>query len=116
MGWLYRCELFEIDHVAENMQVKLASIHLTGKAILWHQSFTKSRVMGEWPLWDEYKAAIAMRFGDRPFDDPLAELMKLRQKGTVEWYQEQFYSSLTRVEMLVPYAVSCFLSGLTNEI
>ena len=44
--------------------------------------------------------------------------MKLRQQqqGTVEQYQEQFDSLLTWADMPVPYAVSCFLSGLIEEI
>jgi len=57
-----------------------------------------------------------MRFGARPFDDPLVELMKLRQMGTVEQYQESFDSLLTRVDSPIPHAVSCFLSGLNEEI
>ena len=57
-----------------------------------------------------------MRFGARPFDDPLAELMKLRQMGTVEQYQESFDSLLTRVDLPIPHAVSCFLSGLNEKI
>ena len=56
------------------------------------------------------------RFGANPFDDPLAELMKLRQNGSVEQYQEGFDSLLSRVDLAVPQAISCFLSGLSDEI
>jgi len=76
----------------------------------------KNTVEGEWPLWEHYKATIAVRFGSKPFDDPLAELMKLRQFGSIEHYQENFDSLLTRVELPSNYAISCFLSGLKDEI
>jgi len=96
LGWVYRCEqFFEVVHIAEHMQVKVAAIHLSGKALLWHQFFMKSKAVSEWPLWAEYKIAISMRFGAKSFDDPLAELMKLRQNGSVEQYQEHFDSLLT---------------------
>lgn len=68
------------------------------------------------PRWEEYKTAVLARFGMGPFDDPLAELMKLRQNGTVEQYQEAFDSLLNRVELPVQHAISCFLSGLNDEI
>ena len=117
LGWIYRCEqFFEVDHTAEDVQVKIASIHLTGKALLWHQSFMKNRVRGDWPLWGEYKTAITTHFGAKPFDDPFSELMKLRQQGTVGQYQERFNALLTQVNMPRPYAVSCFLSRLVKEI
>jgi len=33
----YRCEqFFEVDHITEHLQVKVAVIHLSGKALLWH--------------------------------------------------------------------------------
>lgn len=37
LGWIYRCEqFFEVDHITEHLQVKVAVIHLSGKALLWH--------------------------------------------------------------------------------
>jgi len=117
VGWIYKCEqFFEIDQTVGSMQVKIASIHLSGKALLWHQSFMKNRGLREWPLWEEYKTAITMRFGAKPYDDPLAELMKIRQLGSVEAYQEQFDALINRVELPNAYAVSCFLSGLNDDI
>jgi len=74
----------------DGVKVRVASIHLSDKALQWHQSYMKNRVGVPWPRWDEYKAAILSRFGPKPFDDPLSDLMKLRQSGTVESYQEQF--------------------------
>ena len=41
---------------------------------------------GSWPSWEEYKSAIMSKFGSGPFDDPLVELMKLKQDGSVALY------------------------------
>jgi len=96
LGWIYKCEqFFEVDNIVDNVRVKVASIHLNGKALLWHQSYMKNRGVGDWPHWTEYKSAITIRFGAKPFDDLLAELMKLMQVGMVEQYQESFDSLLT---------------------
>lgn len=78
--WIYKCEqFFEVDNTCDNVKVKIVAIHLRGKALLWHQSFIKSRGNEGWPGWHEYRTAILTRLGSGPFDDPLAELMKLRQ-------------------------------------
>jgi len=69
-----------------------------------------------WPCWEEYKVAIVSRFGTGPFDDPLAELMKLKQTRSVALYQEKFHMLLNRVDMSISQAVSCFLSGLSEKI
>ena len=112
MGWLYKCEqFFEVDNITHNVKVKVASIHLTGKALLWHQSYMKIR---EWEIGPRGKST--MRFGAKSFDDPLAELIKLRQVGTVEQYQESFGSLLNRVDLPPLHALCCFLSGLNEEI
>ena len=44
LGWIYSCEqFFEVDNIADNVGVKVASIHLSDRALLWHQSYMKSR-------------------------------------------------------------------------
>ena len=58
-GWIYKCDqFFEIDNVDEDVKVRIASIHLSERALQWHQSFMKSRSGREWPLWAEYKGVI----------------------------------------------------------
>lgn len=77
----------------------------------------KSFSLGQWPIWEKYREAILGRFGEQPFDDPLSELMQLRQTGSVEHYQDAFDALVIRIEYLpVNHAISCFLSGLNSEI
>lgn len=58
----------------------------------------KSFTLGQWPAWEKYREAIIGRFGKQPFDDPLSELMQLRQNGSVECYQDAFDALVIRVE------------------
>ena len=75
-GRVNKCELFfGIDGTPENAKVRIASIHLDGKALLWHQSFIRSFALGQWPTWESHKEANMGRFGQQPFDDPQSELM-----------------------------------------
>jgi len=83
-GWIYKCQqFFELDAIAEGKKVTIAAIHLTGRALVWHQSFMKQFAIGVWPSWENYKIAIIARFGEGPYDGPLAELVKLKQMGSV---------------------------------
>jgi len=116
-GWIYKCDqFFEIDNTPANVKVKIASIHLGGKALIWHQSFIKSvKNVGNLE-WNTYKDAISSRFGENPFNDPLVELMKLKQTSSVEQYQETFDVLLTRADLTILQAISCILSELEVEI
>jgi len=88
-GWLYKCEqFFEIDAIVGSRRVKVTSIHLMGRALIWHQAYMRDFGPGNWPRWDDYKAAIVGRFGTGPFDDLLAKLMKLKQNGSAAVYQK----------------------------
>ena len=109
---MYKCEsFFGVDGTPENAKVKIASIHLEDTALLWHQSYIRAYTFGQWPTWDGYKEAIMGRFGQQPLDDPLSELMQLRQVGSVEQYQDAFDALLIRIEDLpVSHAIGCFLS------
>ncbi|XP_020105551.1 uncharacterized protein LOC109722075 [Ananas comosus] len=116
-GWLFRCEqFFEVDGTSEEAKVRLAAIHLEGKALQWHQIYMKSRLTRSQPTWEEYVVSLNTRFGADLFDDPMAELKNLKQTGTVMEYQDKFDTLLNRVELSEEYAVSCFLSGLKEEI
>ena len=116
-GWFYKCaEFFELDDIMKNRKVKVASIHLSGKALVWHQSYMKGVAAGTWPPWEGYKVAILSRFGMGPFDDPLADLVKLKQEGSVAQCQEKFDTLINRVDLSGTQYISCFLSGLSEEL
>ena len=55
------------------------------------------------------------RFGE-VVEDPMADLMKLRQKGFVTNYHEEFDCLVAHVELWEEHKLSCFLEGLKQEV
>jgi len=48
--------------------------------------------------------------------DPMADLMKLHQKTTVDQYYDTFDTIINKLNLLESYNVSCFLGGLRKDI
>ncbi|KAL8117276.1 hypothetical protein AgCh_015256 [Apium graveolens] len=78
----YSARLTKLDGVMDPDMVKLAAIHLEGKALLWHQTYVKcqGQVL---PIWTHYVEDITARFGEI-YDNPMADLKALVQKGLVQ--------------------------------
>ena len=75
--WLFRVEQFFIlDMIQEGAKINVVSLHLDGCALHWHKNLIKiKRRVSEWA---EYKEAIRRKFGLLAYDDPMAEMKKLR--------------------------------------
>lgn len=67
----------------------MAAIHFDDLALQWHQAYMRSRGHLLPPSWDEYIWALLDRFGAE-YDDPMGELLKIKQVGSVAEYQEAF--------------------------
>lgn len=53
-GWIYRCQqFFDIDGIAEENKVRMASMHMFDKALSWHKQFIK--INGEDVTWQVYE-------------------------------------------------------------
>ena len=114
--WIYQCETyFAIDGTPAKFRVKLVVIHFEGKALQWHTSFVKTLPEGNLPKWTEFTNILIDRFGV-VYDDPMAKLMQLRQKGTVVEYHDQFDAITSRLDISVANLLSCFLGGLKKDI
>ncbi|GJU29374.1 ty3-gypsy retrotransposon protein [Tanacetum coccineum] len=99
-GWIYRCnQFFQLDNVADNQKVKIASIHLHDKALDWHRNFERRNG----------------RFGPI-VEDPMADLKNLRQTSTIKVYQDEFDALLSKVDIAESQAVSMFLGGMKTDI
>ncbi|EEF34791.1 conserved hypothetical protein [Ricinus communis] len=106
-GWLFKCErFFQIDYTLLMARMKLASIHMEGRAL---------NKLGE-PPWEEYVLALKGRFGEKAYEDPMADLKGLIQTGTLQEYMESFEVLSHKVTLSEDYSLSCFLSGLKEEI
>lgn len=58
-----------------------------------------------------------MRFGSSAHGDPMEALTKLKQVGSMSTYKGQFEAWSNRIkELFEKHRLSCFLSGLKDEI
>ena len=61
--------------------------------------------------------ALYVRFGSSSYDDLMENLIKLKQVGSVSAYKGQFEALSNRIkELSEKHRLSCFLSGLRDEI
>ncbi|KAG8384061.1 hypothetical protein BUALT_Bualt04G0078800 [Buddleja alternifolia] len=88
-----------VHETPSDAKVKLATVHLEGKALQWHQIFMKGRLTRELPNWEEYVRALSDRFGVLLYDDPMAELVNLKQAGTIQKYLDKFDELMNCVEL-----------------
>ncbi|GKE21329.1 hypothetical protein Tco_1432841 [Tanacetum coccineum] len=55
--WAFKCDqFFAVDNTPEGEKVKIVSVHLDDKALLWHRQFVK--IIGDNVGWEMYKTAI----------------------------------------------------------
>lgn len=112
--WAFKCEqFFLIDNTPEIEKVKIASLHLDDKALLWHRQFV--RLVGDNVGWEMYKTAITQRFGS-VFEDPMAELKNAKYDKSAKEYQDLFDTLLCRVDISPENALSLYLGGLPTEL
>ena len=67
--------------------------------------------------WEGMVQALHVRFGSTPYDNSMKALTKLRQTSTVVVYKADFEAFSNRIKGLSSmHKMSCFLSGLKDEI
>lgn len=87
---------------------------MEGQALIWFQVLEKS---GGLKGWEEFAQALITRFGTDSSDDPMETLTMLKQTGTMEEYKCKFEALSSRLRGLSEsYKLSCFLSGLRDDI
>ena len=92
----------------------LASFHMEGEALIWFQEGEETGVFHD---WDSLIQALHVRFGTTAYDDPMETLTRLRQISSVVVYKAQFEVLSNRIKGLSSaHKLSCFLSGLKDEI
>ena len=117
--WLRKCiKYFQIYHVAEEQWFDVIEMHLEDKADIWFQGFKMGLSKLSWP---EFEEGLIKRFGEVGQDDAVEEFSKLQQTSTVLTYQEKFEELKARVliktpGLTEPFFISCFLSGLSEEL
>ncbi|XP_041016312.1 uncharacterized protein LOC121258850 [Juglans microcarpa x Juglans regia] len=114
-GWLYKVnQFFTFHNTLPQHRLRLMSFHVEGKALVWFQDLDESGLLIG---WEEFVTALLLRFGPSSYDDPMEQLTRLRQVDTVEEYKANFEALSNRLRRLSEsYKLSCFLSGLKDEI
>lgn len=67
------------------------------------------------PNWQQYVLYLSARFG-KHYNDPMVELVGLKQAGTITELHDQFDVIISRLQLQPEYALSCFLAALDDEI
>jgi hypothetical protein len=113
-GWMYKVnQFFAYYQTPLYQRVRMASFHMEGEALIWFQAADES---GQFPTWEAFLQALLTRFGPA-YDDPMESLMRLRQTSTVADYTMQFEALANRLRgFSEPNRLSCYLSGLKDEI
>ena len=87
--WLFKIEqFFVLDRTAKQSKVSIIALYLEGSALHWQKSFIKLK--GHVPCWNECVMAMKSRFGSLAYEDPMAELKKLKQTGSLKEYLRAF--------------------------
>lgn len=116
-NWLFHCNrYFQIDETPEHAKVRLASLHLCDRALKWHHAFTWNRATTGDPPWEEYEAAVRIRFGDMIYDNPTANRKKLTQTGSLMEYIEAFEVCVHKTTLSDANVLDCFVSGLKEGL
>jgi len=113
-GWTYKVnQFFDYYQTPLHQRLRMASFHMEGEALIWFQDAEES---GQFPTWDAFVHALLTRFGPA-YDDPMEELMRLRQTSSVAEYTTQFEALSNRLRGVSDRnRLSCFLSGLKDDI
>ncbi|KAF2316058.1 hypothetical protein GH714_040853 [Hevea brasiliensis] len=92
-GWLLRVDyFFEVANVTADDRVKMAALHLEGKA------------------FNGIKGSLSA------FEDPLADLRNLKQVSSLQDYLDAFDEIYPKAGIWEDQALSFFLSGLVDEL
>ncbi|KAJ1407468.1 Retrotransposon gag domain [Sesbania bispinosa] len=104
---------FALDDTPEGNKVTLASIAMDEVSYQWFQGLERSfsgRI-----TWRLLVDAMKVRFG-AVYEDPMEELVQLRQTGSLSEYQEAFDGLVCKVDLNETQKLSCYVAGLKPEI
>ena len=114
-SWIYKTnQYFKYYNTPVAEKLMLASFHMEGEALIWFQD---SEDAGLFVDWESLIQALHIRFGATAYDDPMETLTRLRQTASVSLYKAQFEVLSNRIKgLFAAHKLSCFLSGLRDEI
>ncbi|OMO78169.1 Retrotransposon gag protein [Corchorus olitorius] len=87
---------------------------MTGEALCWYQWMYENEQLIN---WESFSQALLSRFGPSKYQNPSAALFKLKQRGTVTEYQQEYEILANQVKGVSDeHLLHCFISRLHPEI
>ena len=113
--WIYKTnKFFSFYGTPEHRKVLMASYHLNGEALIWFQD---SEQVDGFASWEVLIIGLQTHFGTSTYDDPMEALTRLKQTTSMVSYKGNFEILSNRIKRLFEsHKISCFLSGLKDEI
>ncbi|KAJ4809119.1 polyprotein [Rhynchospora pubera] len=92
----------------------IASMHLDAPAARWYQGLVEDTHLSS---WQEFTTALQHRFGPSEYEDPIGQLSRLTQIGSVLDYQSSFEELASRARSFSQEQLqSIFIAGLQPRI
>ncbi|KAL4573462.1 hypothetical protein LXL04_020270 [Taraxacum kok-saghyz] len=115
LAWLQKCEdFFEEQQTPPEAWVRQATFVLQDKSQAWYHNLR--RMKGRLS-WVEFSEDCRIRFGPPMSINPLGELTRLQQTGSVEDYCSEFEARLSRTTGVSPdQSIWHFCAGLKNIV
>jgi hypothetical protein len=87
--------------------LKITAFHMEGKGFSWFQALCNTHNLSS---WRDFLIAIQVRFGKGAYDDPMENISKMKQDGSLYEYKTQFEVLANRVLLLIDsHKLSMFL-------
>lgn len=118
-GWSIKADqYFEFINVEDQRKIKLAAIHLEGKASVWYRFYQSNKPVHNWKC---FLVDVINRFENPDQKDVQDLFNKLKQHTTVSDYEDQFEELRALLvsrnkTFSEDYYISSFLSGLKETI
>ncbi len=117
--WVENCEqYFEVYQIPHHQWLNIATMHMSGRARTWKQSYLVHKQMVS---WEEFVESLYRRFAQTGERYLVREFNNLRQFSTVERYQEKFEELKTQLlyynsQLTEEHLISCYINGLREDL
>ena len=117
--WINKCNnYFTMYSIPESLWVTAATMYLQDNAAMWWEAYKLSTPTVNWQTFCQ---DIQSKFGNDDYRTALADLIALRQTGTVEDYTAQFHALQYKITMHSAkhdelYFATQYFAGLKDDI
>lgn len=117
--WITKCHnYFNMYSIPDELWIQAATMHLQEDVAMWWEAY---KVNNPEIPWSTFSQDIQSKFGSDDYRAALAELVALKQIGTIEDYTTQFHKLQYKITMHNAkheelYFVTQYVAGLKDDI